>query len=490
MVESKTNKSDIAILGGGPAGLATGVELKNLGIPATVFERAPAVGGLSRTEFRAGYRFDLGGHRFFTKKPELNAFLTDVLGDELLDVERVSHIYFQGKRFDYPLAAGNVLRNLHWWTILRAVFDFVYGQIRHRLRPRPLRTFEDWVSLKFGRTLFELFFRSYTEKVWGVSCQDISAEWAAQRIKGFDLKGAVLNALKPSSSNKHTTLVEQFRYPRLGYGRISHRMAEAIEAGGGTISCKSTVRKVHHGQQKITGLEIEQDGAVQTHAPSNVVSSIPLTVLCQLMEPPAPTEVLDAAKQLRFRSLIVIHVRVARERVTQDTWAYIQETQCKMGRIHEPKNWSDAMVDEPGHTSIVCEFFCAMGDELWVSSDEELEALAIDELSRILKLIDPSEVAGVDVVRVGGAYPVFFMGYEEPFETVRNYLEGFSNLQLVGRGGMYRYHNVDHVIETGVLAARNLAAGKRIHDVFEVNADDSYHEVVDDEDEIRVGTTP
>jgi len=487
MSNEPKQQHDIVILGGGPAGLATGVELKNLGIPATVFERAPGVGGLSRTECRDGYRFDLGGHRFFTKKPELNAFLTDVLGDELLEVDRVSHIYFQGKSFDYPLAAGNVLRNLPLWTIFRAGFDFVLGQVMHKIRPKPLRTFEDWVSLKFGRTLFELFFRSYTEKVWGVSCQDISAEWAAQRIKGFDFKGAVISALKPSSSKNHTTLIERFRYPRLGYGRISDRMAEAIDAGGGTISCDSKVTKVRHESGMIRGVDIERNGSMESYSPSNVVSSIPLTVLCQLMDPPAPPEVLEAASRLRFRSLIVIHVRVARERVTGDTWAYIQETQCQMGRIHEPKNWSVEMVDEPGHSSIVCEFFCAMGDALWTSSDEELRSLAVDELSRILKLIDPSEVVDVDIVRVGGAYPVFFMGYEEPFETVRTYLEGFKNLQLVGRGGMYRYHNVDHVIETGMLAARNLAAGERVHDVFEVNADDSYHEVVDDQDEIRVG---
>ena len=192
-----TNRHRVVILGGGPAGLASGVELTKLGLRSVLFERAGIVGGLARTETRDGYRFDLGGHRFFTKKPELNAFLTDVLGDELLDVERVSHIYFQGKRFDYPLSMGNVLRNLNPLTIIRAGLDFVWGQLRQRIRPKQLRTFEDWVSLKFGRTLFDLFFRSYTEKVWGIPCTQISAEWAAQRIKGFDLKGAVLSALRP-----------------------------------------------------------------------------------------------------------------------------------------------------------------------------------------------------------------------------------------------------------------------------------------------------
>lgn len=472
------------VLGAGPAGLVTARELSRHGVPVVVLEKSQVVGGLARTEVRDGFRFDLGGHRFFTKKPELNDYLTEVLGDELVDVTRKSHVFFDGKKYRYPLEPINVLWGMGMADVAFALADFGRAQLSAHLLPHKVETFEDWVIWKFGRTLYERFFRSYTEKVWGIPCNTLSAEWASQRIRQFDLGQAVLAGLGLQRRDKHTTLVERFRYPRTGYGRIAERLAQDCRRYGAQLLLGQQIVSLRHNGRRIVAAQVA-DG--RTYPVHTVTSSIPWSALCRLLQPQPPEAVLQAAGRLCFRDLIIVHVRLNAERVTDDTWSYIQDAQCRIGRIHEPKNWSTEMVDSPNHTSLVCELFCTRGDVLWRSTDAELGEIVVSELADTLHVIPKNIVLGWDVVRVGYAYPVLYAGYESVFDQVRGYFEAFENLHLVGRSGMYRYHNVDHVLETGILAARNILAGTRTFDVFRVNADSSYHEDIATTDPLELG---
>jgi len=471
----------VLVMGAGPGGLAAGHKLAENGVRVSVVEAAPYVGGLSRTIQQDGFRFDLGGHRWFTKNEDLNDWFRALMKDELILVPRISRIYFNGRFFLYPVKISNVLKNAGIFQCIAAVFSYGMAQLRYGVFKKPVVTMQEAFEMQFGHVLYEMFFRRYSEKVWGRPCSDMSADWVSQRTKGVSIVSAVREALlKPKE--KLVSLIDEFMYPRWGYMRISERMAEDIETWGGAVHLQERVVKISHAGGRITSVTTRNAAGRETaHTADAVVSSIPLTLLAQIMDPPAPAAVVESARSLRFRDIITVNLMLERKQVTNDTWLYIHDESIPFGRLHEPKNWSPDMVPDAGKTSLVLEFFCTEGDAIWSKSDEELCQIAVDVLSERLKFFAKSEVIGAFAIRAKQAYPIYTLGYAEPLAAIKEYVRSFENLEIIGRGGTFRYNNADHSIETGLLAALNLLGGE--HDIDRVNADAEYHE------EKRVRTT-
>jgi protoporphyrinogen oxidase len=462
------------IIGAGPAGLTAAWEARRLGIPALVLEKDAVVGGLSRTVEHEGFRFDLGGHRFFTKVPEVAALWREILGPDLLTRPRLSRIRFGERFFDYPLRPLDALRGLGPFEALRVMASWA----RARAFPHPEeRTFEEWVVNRFGRRLFEIFFQSYTEKVWGMPCSEIGADWAAQRIRNLDLAAALRAALLRRGARDGavvTSLIERFEYPRLGPGMLWERCRELLEADGVPTRTGVAVERIRHDGRRVLALELrDAAGAVERLEGASFVSSMPLRELVLALDPPAPPEVLEAAARLRYRDFLTVALFVERAEVFPDNWIYVHSPEVKVGRIQNFKNWSPDMVPDPARTALGLEYFVQEGDALWSAPDAELVALARRELAA-LGLVDPAEVSGGVVVRVPKAYPVYDATYRGALECIRSYLKALDNLQLVGRNGQHRYNNQDHSMVTALRAVRNLAGGA--FDVWDVNVDDEYHE--------------
>jgi protoporphyrinogen oxidase len=460
------------VLGAGPAGLAAGLALAHAGWKVRVFEQANMVGGLARTIEHNGFRFDIGGHRWFTKKDELNLFLVNLLGDELRMVDRISRVYFDGKYVHYPLRIGNVLAHVGPTTGARAVVDFMASQASRVLTGKPVVSMEDAYVAQFGRTLYELFFRNYSEKVWGLGCDALSGDWVSQRSKGLTLLTAVTDAVT-RQNGKTESLVSRFMYPSLGYGRISERMAEEIEHTGGEVHLGWRVTSVRHDGHKVRGVTVSDGTREQIIEGDEFISSIPMTELGQSMDPAADSRVVAAADSLSYRALITVHLMLDRPQVTNDTWIYVHEPRVRFARMHEPRNWSPELAP-PGKTSLVLEFFCDVGDPTWERSDDEVCQMAVEDLSDGLKLIERRDVMDAFAVRSRDAYPRYSLGYRAAVDTLKRHLAGYDNLSLVGRGGMFRYNNADHAIETGFRAARKVL-GDDV-DVDEVNAAPEYLE--------------
>jgi protoporphyrinogen oxidase len=462
----------VVIMGAGPAGLAAGFALSRAGWSVEVFELAGQVGGLARTLVNDGFRFDIGGHRWFTKKDELNHFLIDLLGDELVLTDRISRIYFDGKFVDYPLKVGDVVSRIGPVTSMRAVGDFVVSKASHTLTNKPIVSMEDAYVAQFGRTLYELFFKRYSEKVWGEACADLSGDWVTQRSRGLSLLTTVREAVKRNDT-KVESLVERFMYPRLGYGRISERMAEGIERDGGAVHLGWRVVAVQHDGSEVASITVSDGAHERIIGGDAFVSSIPMTELIQILRPAAADALLEAARGLTYRDLITVHLMLDRPQVTNDTWVYVHDPSVSFARLHEPRNWSPDMAPE-GKTSLVLEVFCEAGDANWQRADGEICETTERELARNLGFIDIGEVMDSFVVRTRDAYPRYSLGYREAVEAIKAHLRCFSNLSIVGRGGTFRYNNADHSIETGLLAARNIL-GEAL-DIDSVNSEPQYLE--------------
>ncbi len=460
------------ILGAGPAGLAAGFALSRAGWSVQVFEQADVVGGLARTVSRNGFRFDIGGHRWFTKKDELNHFLVDLLGDELVMVDRISRIFFDGKYVDYPLRPANVLTSIGPATSVKAIGDFVGSQALRRVQNKPIVSMEDAYVAQFGRTLYELFFKRYSEKVWGLECGELSGDWVAQRSKGLSLFTAVRDAVK-RTDGKVESLIDRFMYPRLGFGRISELMAEGIEAAGGKVHLCQRVTGVKHDGRAITGVTVSSGSREQIVGGDAFVSSIPMTELACVFSPSADDAVHESARALTYRDLITIHLMLDRPQVTNDTWLYVHDPRVSFARLHEPRNWSPSLAPE-GKTSLVLELFADLGDAIWQRSDADLCELVTRDLAQTLHFIEPSEVIDGFAVRSRDAYPRYDLRYRGAVDTIKAYLHSFRNLSIVGRGGTFRYNNTDHAIETGLLAARNVLG--EAADVDSVNSEQEYLE--------------
>ncbi|MBI5740576.1 MAG: FAD-dependent oxidoreductase [Nitrospirae bacterium] len=446
-------KKEIVIMGGGLAGLSAGFNLVRARRPVSVFESDSCVGGLSRTIQHGAFKFDLGGHRFFTRNEETDRFVKDVLRGDYLTVHRKSKIYLRKKFFDYPLKPANALFGLGVSTTVRAVSDYGKEKIRNVFSAPQNISLEDWVVSNFGRTLFTIYFKEYSEKVWGIDCKSISEEWVSKRIEGLSLGVALKNALFKYSGRKVPTLVDRFIYPPLGIGQISDRLKEEIEKEN-TVKTNTRVSKISHKDSVITGITAKNCAETYDVRGSEFVSSIPLTRLVTMFDPLPPQDILEAASKLRYRDLVIVTLMLNREKVTDLTWLYLPEKGMPLGRIHEPKNWSPHMAPE-GKTSIVAEYFCFRDDNIWNAPDNELTSLTARQLAD-LGLIGMEDVSDSCILRVPKAYPVFEVGYNEHYSRISEYLDRFKNLHIAGRTGKFKYYNIDHAIESGREAANNI----------------------------------
>lgn len=460
------DNQQVVIIGGGPAGLTAAYELAQAGAWPLVLEKDSVVGGISRTAKYKGYRFDIGGRRFFTKVPAVEAFWRAVLAEgEFLRRQRLSRIYYNHQFFHYPLRAWNALTGLGLWNSARILGSYIWAQM---FPLEPERTFEQWVTNRFGARLYRTFFKSYTEKVWGMRCDQISAEWAAQRIKGLSLLAALKNALL-RQPNTIKTLIDAFDYPRLGPGQMWETVAEILQERGHKIRYNAAVEKIRWDGRRVTGVVV--DGALV--AGDHYLSTMPLRELIQKLSPAAPEPVQQAAAGLRYRDFLTVALIVDRRDVFPDNWIYIHDPDVKMGRIQNFKNWSPAMVPDQNKTCLGLEYFCFEGDGLWTMTDAALIELAKRELEQV-GLARAAEVADGTVVRMPKAYPVYDGEYVEHLAVVREFLGTIVNLQVIGRNGMHKYNNQDHSMFTAMLAVKNIRGGH--YNLWQVNADAEYHE--------------
>ncbi|UIJ45302.1 NAD(P)/FAD-dependent oxidoreductase [Sphingomonas cannabina] len=473
---------DVAIIGAGPAGLTAAYLLGKAGYAVTVIEKdRDYVGGISRTVEHQGFRFDIGGHRFFSKSKEVVDLWNEILPDDFIERPRMSRIYYEGRFYSYPLRAFEALRNLGLWRSALCMASYA----KAKLFPiREVRSFEDWVINQFGRKLYSIFFKTYTEKVWGMPCDTMSADWAAQRIKGLSLGAAVLDGLKrslglnkrPNDGMQAKTLLESFRYPRLGPGMMWEAARDKVIGHGNRVLMGHALRQLSHddaaGRWRVQATG--PAGETVTISAAHVISSAPMRELATRLHPlPAA---LPQASALRYRDFLTVALMVRAPDLFPDNWIYIHDSKVKVGRVQNFRSWSPEMVPDPGIACVGLEYFCFEGDGLWASTDDELIALATREMAT-LGLCRPDQVVGGAVVRQEKAYPVYDDDYRANVDRLRHELEErHPTLHLVGRNGMHRYNNQDHAMMTAMLTVRNIVAGERVYDVWAVNEDAEYHE--------------
>ena len=468
----------VIVIGAGPAGLTAAYELSKANIRSIVLEKDSIVGGISRTVNYKGYHFDIGGHRFFTKVKAVNDMWHNVLPDgDFLRRKRLSRIYYNKRFFYYPLRVSNALLGLGPWNSLLILVSYLWAQT---FPGKSEETFEQWVSNRFGKRLYEVFFKTYTEKVWGMPCSEISAEWAAQRIKGLSLLTALKNALIKQHTHKGDvikTLIDAFDYPKQGPGMMWETVADIIQKMGNQLQLETEVERIFWTNSRVDAVEIQKNGQKELIGGTHFISSMPIRELIQTFEPAVPLNILRAAKELKYRDFLTVALIIKKHNVFPDNWIYIHDPDVRVGRVQNFKNWSPYMVPDENKTCLGLEYFCFEGDELWTMPDQELIELGKREME-ILGLIRSSDVEDGAVVRIPKAYPVYDSAYLKSLQTVQQFLSRIDNLQLVGRNGMHRYNNQDHSMLTAMLAVRNIMGGK--YDLWEVNADQEYHEEITD----------
>jgi protoporphyrinogen oxidase len=483
---NETRAADVAIIGAGPAGLTAAYLLTKAGKSVIVIEKDPVyVGGISRTVEHSGFRFDIGGHRFFSKSKEVVDLWNEILPDDFIQRPRMSRIYYEGKFYSYPLRAFEALGNLGIWRSSLCMASY----LRSKLFPKKdAASFQDWVVNQFGHKLFSIFFKTYTEKVWGMPCDEISADWAAQRIKGLSLGGAVLDGLKRSLGLHRRrndgmavkTLLETFRYPRQGPGMMWEAARDKVLAGGNQVLMGHALQQLRHdpatGRWRVAARNAAGEPVMISAA--DVISSAPMRELAGRIHPlPATTA---NALDLKYRDFLTVALMIRSGDLFPDNWIYIHDSKVKVGRIQNFRSWSPEMVSDPEFACVGLEYFCFEGDGLWNSSDADLVALATREMAT-LGLCDPAQVEGGVVVRQEKAYPVYDDSYRDNVEAMRRELEdAYPTLHLVGRNGMHRYNNQDHAMMTAMLTVRNILAGTRVYDIWCVNEDAEYHEAGDE----------
>jgi protoporphyrinogen oxidase len=466
----------VIIIGGGPSGLTAAYELTKRNIRPIVFEKLDKVGGIARTENFKGFYFDMGGHRFFTKSQEVNRFWHEVMGDDFLKRPRLSRIYYNRKFFNYPLKPFNALKGLGLWQSVMVGFSY----LRWQLFPyKEEDTFEQWVTNRFGKQLFNTFFKSYTEKVWGIPTSELSAEWAAQRIKDLDLKSAVLSMFI-NPGNKITTLIEEFHYPRRGPGMMWNEVKSRVEERQGEVHLNSNVCGIKREGKRIVGVIVTRNGREQLVDGTDFISSMPVTDFIKKLDPPPPQKVLEAADHLSYRDFLTVCLILEKKQLFNDNWIYVHDPEVIVGRIQNFKNWSPDMVPDLSKTSLGLEYFCNEGDELWCMPDQELIELGKREIEKI-GLAKYEDVLEGAVFRVEKSYPVYDSTYTEHLGVIKEYINSLENFQTIGRNGLHRYNNQDHAMLTGMLAVRNMLYGET-NNLWVVNAEQEYHEEIRHDD--------
>ena len=511
------------VIGAGPAGLTAALELiRRTDVRPIVIEASGVVGGISRTVNVNGYRMDIGGHRFFSKSDWVMDWWLDILpleagadrnavisyrnrhravgaarvaaDDEnvMLLRRRLSRIYFLRQFFDYPLKLDPAtIAKLGAVRFARICASYAWSTCFPR---RPEKSLEDFLVNRFGGELYRTFFKSYTEKVWGVPCAEISAEFGAQRIKGLSLTRAVLHSLRnmaspsePVAPAAQSSLVERFLYPKYGPGQLWEEVAQRVRSGGGELRLKHAAEKLRVADGRVAEIAVRDlaSGERYAVAPDFVISSMPVKDLVAGLDPPPAEDVRSIASRLPYRAFIAVGVLARRmnargnaaadTRFPPDNWIYVQEPDVRLGRLQIFNNWSPALAPDPSKVWLGLEYFCAEDDELWRLPDAELSALAVGELEQI-ELIDRADVLDTTVVRVPKAYPAYFGSYAE-FDRVRSHLDRIDNLFLVGRNGMHRYNNQDHSMLTAKAAVDCIAEQRSDKQaIWSVNVDDDYHE--------------
>lgn len=469
------------IIGAGPAGLTAGYTLAKHGRDVVVLEQDPVyVGGISRTASYKGFLFDIGGHRFFSKSKEIVDLWNEILPDDFLERPRLSRIFYRGKFYAYPLRAFEALKNLGLVESALCMASFAYAKAFPVKEPK---TFHQWVRNQFGERLFGIFFKTYTEKVWGMGCDEISADWAAQRIKGLSLGAAIIDGLRRSLGLRKSggeagakTLIESFRYPRRGPGMMWDAAAAKMQKFGGRLLMGRSVDALHYDEaEKVwTVRATRADGGVETYRARHVMSSAPMRDLMNAIEP-KPLSLFNA-RDLKYRDFLTVVLIGRPQKELPDNWVYIHDPSVKVGRVQNFRSWSPEMIADGVSTCLGLEYFCFEGDGLWSAPDEELVALAREEIGRI-GLMNPQDVADACVVRQPKAYPVYDEAYALNVETIRREIAArFPTLHPIGRNGMHKYNNQDHAMMTGMLTALNIIRGEDTFDVWQVNEDAEYSE--------------
>ena len=474
---------DALVIGAGPAGLTTAYQLAKAGRSVHVIEQDPTyVGGISRTVDYKGFLFDIGGHRFFSKSKEVVDLWDEILPTDFIDRPRLSRIYYKGKFYAYPLKAFEALRNLGILESFACVASYGLARLRPVKTPR---TFHQWVRNQFGERLFSIFFKTYTEKVWGMGCDEISADWAAQRIKGLSLSAAVIDGLRRSlklgkgkapGAGGAKSLIESFRYPRRGPGMMWDAAAARIKAMGGTIAMGTTLDGLS--LDEATGVwtisALDADGRRQAWQARDVVSSAPVQELMGRITPKPLS--LFHARSLKYRDFLTVVLIGRPQQELPDNWIYIHDPSVKVGRVQNFRSWSPDMIPDGVSTCLGLEYFCFEGDGLWTLSDEDLVALGTREIAKI-GLMAEDAIYDSCVVRQKKAYPVYDESYADHLDVIRREVTlRYPGLHLVGRNGMHKYNNQDHAMMTGMLTARNILAGEIIFDAWQVNEDAEYGE--------------
>lgn len=465
-------KKEVVVIGGGPAGLTTAYELTKVNLFPLVLEKMDKVGGLARTEDYRGFLFDMGGHRFFTKSQEVNTMWQEVLPEGLLHRPRLSRIYYKRKFFHYPLKPLNVLIGLGFLESALIIASY----LRWQLHPyKNENTFEQWVTNRFGKRLFQNFFESYTEKVWGISCSELRSEWASQRIKDLSV-GAIFRNMLFKPQKKIRTLIEEFDYPCFGPGMMWNEVKNRIEGCGGTVSLRSEVIAVRWKDNFIKDLVISHNGHQRIIQGTDFISSMPITEFVSQLDPPAPLIVQDAAKKLRHRDFLTVCLIVDKPDLFPDNWIYVHDPEVKVGRIQNFKNWSLQMVPDPTKTGLGLEYFCDEGDSLWTMMDSDLIELGKREIDSI-GLANYTDIEDGCVFRLSKSYPVYDSNYHDCFAIVKDFVSKLTNFQTIGRNGLHRYDNQDHAILSGMLAVRNLVLREN-NNLWHINTDQAYYEEV------------
>ncbi|HOY30723.1 MAG TPA: FAD-dependent oxidoreductase [Bacteroidales bacterium] len=464
-----TNNKTTVIIGAGPAGLSCGYELAKAGMNVEVYEASPYVGGMARSHELWGQKVDVGPHRFFSKEKHVNDFFISLVKDDFTLINRLTRIYYRNRFFNYPIKIFNVLGNLPPTTIVQILWEYLRVKISPYKNPK---TFEEWVSNRFGRKLYEIFFKHYSEKLWGIPCSKIDADWSAQRIKSLSLWEAVITAIFGNIGNKHKTLLDQFAYPNEGTGTIYERAADYIREHGGTVHLQMPVKRVVQDPTgKVTGIELEDGRIINA---DYVVSSMPMTLMVKGLDN-VPEDVTLAADTLYYRNTIIAYIEVDSTDLFKDNWIYVHSPEVKHGRIANFRNWSPELIRGKNTTILGMEFWAFDNDPIWNDTDENISELAKSEISKLRLVPEQTKILNTHILRVHRSYPVYETGYQIPLKKIENYLDHFKNLIPIGRYGAFKYNNQDHSILMGILAANKIAYGVDT-DLWKINTDMEYQE--------------